>query len=77
MITAVFFYEVFLADTKRVVNAESVEHIRLVTNTLEPTDLKHRGGMGVDTPNSKGSRDDGSSLDMFSLARRRDSKGDV
>ncbi len=77
MIVAVFFYEVCLADTRRVVNAETMEHIRLVTNKLESTDSKRGGDVGVDIPSRRASRDDGEKLDMFTFVpdtRRRNPK---
>jgi len=67
MIVAVFFYEVVLCDTRRVVNAESLEHVRLVTNTLESADSKREDDMGINTPSSTTSRDGSERLDMFTL----------
>ncbi|KXN89103.1 hypothetical protein AN958_06304, partial [Leucoagaricus sp. SymC.cos] len=42
MIIAVFFYELFMIDSRRVVNLESLEHHRLMTKRLTNIDMRLR-----------------------------------
>lgn len=42
MAIAALLYELFMADSRRVVNLESMEHIRLLSNKLDRTDVKSR-----------------------------------
>lgn len=35
MLVAAFLYELFMLDSRRVVNLESLEHVRLLTNKLD------------------------------------------
>lgn len=42
MLVAAFLYELFMLDSRRVVNLESLEHVRLLTNKLDYIDEKSK-----------------------------------
>lgn len=48
MIVGVFLYEVFMIDSRRVVNLETLEHIRLMSNRLEDTNQKRKATPDVE-----------------------------
>lgn len=42
MLVAAFLYELFMLDSRRVVNLESLEHVRLLTNKRDYIDEKSK-----------------------------------
>ncbi|KAF9444825.1 aquaporin-like protein [Macrolepiota fuliginosa MF-IS2] len=76
MLTAVFLYEVFITDSRRVVNVESMEHIRLMTNQLKSSETQREASVEMGT-NSSGSSATQRISDVPSLAPGKRRSGGV
>lgn len=60
MIIAVFCYEVFMVDSRRIVNLESLEFHRLMSKRLTNADMKFKREMKIGSYDSKASSETGS-----------------